>query len=47
MPDGLVAMPIFVDPAELALTPARGLMLITQDNKNGPAEAQLLKLAME
>ena len=38
---------IRVDPAELALTPARGWMVISEDNKNGPAEAQLLKLPVE
>ncbi len=38
---------IIVDPAELALTPARGWMVISEDNKNGPAEAELLELPAE
>jgi hypothetical protein len=38
---------IRVAPAELALTPARGWMVISEDNKNGPAEAELLKLPEE
>ena len=46
-PNDLGVLPISVDPAELALTPARGLMLISQDNPNGPSEAQLVKLSVE
>jgi hypothetical protein len=38
---------IRVDSAELALTPARGWMVISEDNQNGPAEAQLLALPAE
>jgi len=38
---------IRVDPAELAVTRARGWMVISEDNKNGAAEAQLLELPAE
>jgi subtilisin family serine protease len=33
---------ISVDSAEWALTPAKGLMIVTLDNKSGPDEAQLI-----
>ncbi|HEX7840239.1 MAG TPA: S8 family serine peptidase, partial [Kofleriaceae bacterium] len=46
-PDNSSLFGMLVDPAELALTPARGWMVISEDNKNGPAEAQLLKLPAE
>lgn len=35
---------VAIDAAELTLTPARGVMVISPDNQNGPAEAQLIKL---
>ncbi len=35
---------ISADPVEWALTPPLGLMVVTLDNKSGPAEAQLIKL---
>src|SRR5262249_654276 len=38
---------IVIDLAELALTPARGWMVISEDNKNGPAEAQLINLTLQ
>jgi len=43
-PGSSFLVPSSVDPVELTLTPAKGLMVVTQDNKNGPAEAQLIKL---
>jgi minor extracellular serine protease Vpr len=36
--------PLAIDRAELALTPARGWMVFTPDNPNGPGEAQLINL---
>ncbi|WP_330835060.1 S8 family serine peptidase [Piscinibacter sp.] len=36
---------IAVNSAEWALTPARGLMIVTLDNKSGPGEAQLIEVA--
>jgi subtilisin family serine protease len=44
VPDSFFIFPITVDRAEFALTPARGLMIVSQDNKNGATEAQLIKL---
>jgi hypothetical protein len=38
-----VNVPISVDAAEFALTPALGVMIVSQDNKNGAREAKLLK----
>ena len=46
-PGASVLFPIVIDTAELALTPARGVMVISEDNKNGAAEAQLLALPAE
>jgi minor extracellular serine protease Vpr len=43
-PNATVAVPVSVNPAEFASTPAKGLMIVTQDDKNGPEEANLLKL---
>ena len=37
-------MPFSVNTAEMALTPALGLMVVTQDNKNGTDEANLIKI---
>jgi minor extracellular serine protease Vpr len=41
-PDGFVSVAVTLNPAEAAITPARGLMIVTQDNKNGPKEADLI-----
>src|SRR5262249_3102855 len=38
-PDQRVSVPVAVDPTEFALTPAKGLMVVTQDNRNGADEA--------
>jgi len=41
-PDALVTVGVAINPTEAATTPARGLMVVTQDNKNGPKEADLI-----
>jgi hypothetical protein len=43
-PDGEESVPLSLNPAEAALTPARGVMVVTQDNKNGAREADLVKV---
>jgi minor extracellular serine protease Vpr len=43
-PNATVSVPVSVNPAEFASTPAMGLMIVTQDDKNGVAEANLLKV---
>jgi subtilisin family serine protease len=43
-PNATVSVPVAVDKTEAALTPALGFMIVTQDNKNGPQEAKLLKV---
>jgi hypothetical protein len=43
-PDTTVLVPIAVNSIEFALTPAKGLMVVTQDNKNGAGEADLVNL---
>lgn len=44
-PDDVVSVGVTINPAEAAITPARGLMIVTQDNKNGPKEVQLITVA--
>jgi hypothetical protein len=44
-PDAFVSVSVAIDPAEAAITPTRGLMIVTQDNKNGPKEADLITVA--
>ena len=44
-PDAFVSVSVAIDPAEAAITPTRGLMIVTQDNKNGPKEAGLITVA--
>jgi hypothetical protein len=36
---------VTIDPAEWDLTPARGLMVIVNDNKAGEAEAALIQMS--
>ncbi|HKE94250.1 MAG TPA: hypothetical protein VKB34_08105, partial [Povalibacter sp.] len=43
-PDDAVTVPVSVDPTEAAVTPFKGLMVVSQDNKNGGAEADLVKV---
>jgi minor extracellular serine protease Vpr len=43
-PNADIAVPISVNLTELGLTPALGLMVVTQDNKNGKDEASLVKI---
>ena len=43
-PDDMMSVPVSVNPVESAITPARGLMVVTQDNKNGAREADLVKV---
>ena len=43
-PNATAAVPFSVNLTELALTPALGLMVVTQDNKNGTGEANLVKI---
>jgi len=44
-PDAFVSVAVAIDPAEAEITPAKGLMIVTQDNKNGPREADLIHVA--
>jgi len=43
-PNTSVAVPVQVDSIEYGLTPPLGVMVVTQDNKNGAGEAQLVTL---
>jgi len=43
-PNGSAVVPFSVNPTELAATPALGLMVVTQDNKNGKDEANLVEI---
>jgi len=43
-PGDRVHVPFTVDATEWAATPALGLMVVTQDNRNGTAEANLVKV---
>ena len=42
-PNATVAVPVSINPAEFGTTPALGVMIVAQDNKNGAKEATLLK----
>jgi hypothetical protein len=44
LPDTIVSVSVAINPAEAALTPAKGLMIVTQDNKNGAREADLINV---
>lgn len=37
-------LPITVDAAEWAQTPAKGLMVVSRDNRNGPDEARTVEV---
>jgi len=43
-PNATAAVPFSVNTTEMALTPALGLMVVTQDNKNGESEANLVRI---
>jgi subtilisin family serine protease len=43
-PNATASVPFSVNLTELVLTPALGLMVVTQDNKNGSDEANLVKI---
>jgi minor extracellular serine protease Vpr len=43
-PNTIAPVAVSVDKAEFAVTPALGLMIVTQDNKNGAGEADLVKV---
>ncbi|MBA2642322.1 MAG: S8 family serine peptidase [Actinobacteria bacterium] len=45
-PGGSANVPITINPAEWALTPALGVMVVSLDNRAGKAEALLLPLAL-
>jgi hypothetical protein len=46
-PEGAASVPFSVNLTELELTPALGLMVVTQDNKNGKGEANLVKIEVK
>ena len=41
-PGSSASVPVSINATEWAVTPAKGLMVVTFDNKNGPDEAQLI-----
>ncbi len=43
-PNQAIGETITINPAELAITPAKGVMIVSQDNKNGAAEVNLLNI---
>jgi minor extracellular serine protease Vpr len=43
-PNAAIGVTVSVNPAELALTPALGFMIVSQDNKNGAQEVNLLSI---
>jgi hypothetical protein len=46
-PNGTALVPFSVNLAELAASPALGLMVVTQDNKNGKDEASLVRIQVK
>jgi len=46
-PNATAAVPFSVNLTEQGLTPAKGLMVVTQDNKNGKDEANLVKIEVK
>jgi hypothetical protein len=46
-PNAFVSVSVAIDFAEAAITPAKGLMIVTQDNKNGPREADLINVRFD
>ena len=43
-PNQAIGVTVTVNPTEFAITPARGLMIVTHDNKNGASEVNLLNI---
>jgi subtilisin family serine protease len=43
-PNGTATVPVSLDPVEWATTPALGLMVVTQDNRAGAAQARLFRV---
>jgi minor extracellular serine protease Vpr len=43
-PDETTFLPVSINLAEFPQTPAKGFLIVTQDNKNGAAEADLVKV---
>jgi minor extracellular serine protease Vpr len=43
-PNTTVGVPVAIDSAEAKITPPLGYMIVTQDNKNGPGEAKLIRM---
>src|SRR6185437_8574308 len=41
-PNGHVSQPVAIDPAQWAKTPAKGLMIVVEDNHSGAPQAELL-----
>jgi len=44
---GSASSPVSIDPVEWAQTPAKGVMVVSQDNKAGKEEAVLLPLGLK
>jgi subtilisin family serine protease len=43
-PNQAIGVTVTVDPTEFAVTPAKGVMIVTHDNKNGVSEVNLLNI---
>jgi minor extracellular serine protease Vpr len=43
-PNQAIGVTVTVNPTEFAITPAKGLMIVTHDNKNGASEVNLLNI---
>ena len=43
-PNATVSVPVAINPAEAAITPPAGYMIVSQDNKNGPTEVKLIRM---
>jgi hypothetical protein len=46
-PGTAAAIPFQVDPAQLRKTPALGLMIVTEDNRSGGSQANLLRVRVD
>jgi hypothetical protein len=43
-PNATVSVPVAINPAEAAITPPVGYMIVSQDNKNGATEVKLIRM---